>query len=194
MGVLKMNKKIIDWVFSPSSNLIVYDNFDRISADISGALPVPLGISNWVKVYGNTGIISTTPGQGKNTGNSAAYLTSAGVRNIDLSIICSTITTSIYIQLAESDINNRFFARLSNGAVTQILGGASTTPFAGSGSTSNGDMMRFVLNGTSLKVYRNTTLLNDATVSSSVNGTNVGIIFTPLDTTGRIDDFIVKRV
>jgi hypothetical protein len=189
-----MNKKLIDWWGVSTSDLIISENFDRVSADISGALPVPTGISNWVKLYGNTGIISTTPGQGKNTSSSAVYSTGAGVRNVDISIVCSVITSNLYIQFAEADINNRFIARLNSGQIDQRLGGVSTIPFVGSGSTSNGDTMRFVLNGTSLKIYRNTTLLNDAVVSASVNGTNVGILFFPLDTTARVDDFIVRRV
>lgn len=188
-----MNKKIIQWWADGGSSTLVSENFDRTSSDISGAYPIPVGISNWVKLYGNTGIIKTTPGQGQNTTNSALYSTNAGQRNVDISIKCNVITSSLYLQLAESDINNRVFVRCSNGAVTQVLAGSSTTPFVGSGSTANNDTMRCVLIGPTMSIYRNTTLLGTATISESLMGTNVGIIVFPLDTTVRFDDFLVVR-
>ena len=109
------------------------------------------------------------------------YTVDVGVTNIDLR---ATIGTQIqassplfFLILAFEDDNNFIQVNMVSGAISETVASTPTSLYAGSGTSSTGDIIRVNLNGTSISVYRNGSILTTVSVSGSNTGTKHGTYF-----------------
>ena len=164
------------------------------STDLSGRVVTTGGLT-WAKESGNTGTagITSNAAEMKTVGDVTYFINAPYQRNVDLRVTLGLKdTTQTYRygwqKYAYVNAQNHFATNMETGQTFAMINGTPETLYEGDGGSSiEGDVIRIVLIGTDLKVYRNTTLLTTEVVSASaLAGTAQGILFTN-DPNSRID-------
>jgi hypothetical protein len=174
------------------ATLLWEDNFNGPDVGEISGRTTSTGAKIWEKWIADTGgavgIISNEAGiviaSGTGVGPFRYYVNLTSGRNIDLRVTLGANPDNQqypfgYAILGFSDADNCFLFELRNSSVTKRVAGVNTQIYAGTGATNSnatGDVVRAVLNGTSLAIYKNATLLTTLTVSATeIAGTAAGI-------------------
>lgn len=191
----KYNNK--PWEYYTTRVPLVHETFELADVDISGRSPLPLAVTVWNKPIGtstrtiDSNQSSSQMGAIGSSGNTMAYYhTTSASRNGELQIVPEVVTANLSILIAsDGTINNRLLINVHTLAVSQTVAGSGSAPYAGSGTTMNRQRVSAVLNGTSLKLFRDDVLVQDVTVTSGLPNGGIGIVIENTDTTIRISDF-----
>jgi hypothetical protein len=199
----------VDWsahvvppVDEPFVATIVYeDTFNAADdADIAGRVPTNItgGASVWEKVVGSVGNLQILSNALVADGDPSKYFINHPVRNVDLRCTIKEVSSPIdgvgfgmWLLYAFTNDDNYMITNLINGETYKKVATVQTQIYAGSGVTTAGQIVRVVLNGTSLQIYRNSTLLHSATISATENaGTGHGILSAgAINTDNAIEQF-----
>jgi hypothetical protein len=181
----------------PSSSYVFFDNFNSSNlTDITGRTPVVGGAYTSVDVGSSGGSNSIVSNQLKCSGGSTLVYKSniSAISKTDVDYRATVVNppasaNRIFFTVNYTNETNRILVT-ETGQVIQIASGTGSVLFAGSGTCSPGDIMRAVISGTTITVYRisngNSTTLTTQTISSSAKGAAVGFIIQ--DGSAIIDD------
>lgn len=153
------------------------DNFNSADvADIAGRI-TPIGGATWVMGdHGGTTKIGISSNATALSGTDwARYYVPCPTADLTVSGTIGTVDDGCFLMLRYTDISNNVYVDTKTCAIAQNLAGVNSTLYAGSGTSVAGDVIKCVLSGTSLSVYRNTTLIQTVAISSSLNSVNMGI-------------------
>jgi len=123
----------------------------------------------------------------------------AGVPDCSMSVTLSVKSATEFWIIRMVDATNFLMVQHSAGSlkfylykcVNDTLTGIATS---GNCTNVNGDVLKFVLSGTSIKLYQNGTLRIDTTDSTHQTGTKFGFGCSDGNTISRFDDFIVEAL
>lgn len=194
---MKAAKDYTAWMLEPDDDvvtptLIWEDTFNAADdTDINGR-SVTTGSYAWERFGGETGTIGIVSNQAVWINGTAAhyYVNVSNGRNVDARFTMGTDPTPdtypfSYGVLAFVDPDNCYLFELVTGKIYKRLGGTQTTVYNGSGTSVPGDVMRSVMKGTDLKIYRNATLLTTLTINATdVPGTAYGLWSTATNESG----------
>lgn len=180
-----------------AGSLIVEDTFNAgDTADLAGR-STPTGAKVWERYSSSTGYIGIGDNMAKmfTTGGNGEYRLPVGVRNVDMRVTMQGIDGGAwFLMLCFADDNNVIKVGVKTGEVYQYLAGdyGGAPMFAGSGVSAPGDVIRAVLNGTNLTIYRNATKLWDAaengkSINAALSSTDHGMQ-SYTDTTSFMDN------
>lgn len=183
---------------SGSSGALISETFNRSnSADLVGSTTSD-GTKTWQANDGGVGgaSIGISSNQAyQSSGGASTYKSvfiSLPTRNTDARVTLGTGVptglSGVYLILAHTDGGNSVYVDLLTCGISQNVSNAQTLSVTGSGTSSPGDVIRAVLNGSNLTVYRNgtqittTSAINTATLTAATAGFQFY-----QDTTTRID-------
>lgn len=161
--------------------LIFEDTFDRANTSNLVGSTTSDGLKVWASGGADSAAIGITSNQAYqasgSTGHYAIATIPTGTRNIDVSVtLGSAVGNGMYLCLAISNNQNTINILLKDCSIGVNVGGSSSLTVPGSGTSVAGDVIRCVLNGTSLTVTRNGAAATSTnSISSSLTANNIGL-------------------
>jgi hypothetical protein len=161
---------------------VLTETFNRANVtNISGSTTSD-GTKTWSdqSYMASVGILNNEAYVGSHSDPSdAVAVVDAGKRDVDARFTIGTVAadnTSAYIAFLNGA--NAIKVNLYTGAIQQNQGGATVLTVPGSGTSSPGDIIRAVLVGSSLTIYRNSTqIISSNSVNTVTTGSYVGLDF-----------------
>lgn len=162
--------------------------------DIRGRLPSN-EIGTWEGVVNPSGgLIGIRGNQARLTTSLATYgkvVVNTYIRDIEVRATVgaiSPVSPSAVLMLAVTDNSNYLEVNTLNGRIKQIVSGVESTLDSGSGTSVPGDVIKAILDTSSLVAYRNGVEISSATVPTTLRGTKHGI-FMFQDSVSTLDNF-----
>jgi hypothetical protein len=170
--------------------IIVYDSFDRSNSTTTMG-DADTG-QTWVPNNGTWGIVSNLAYEVSGTAQ-ATTVVDSGASNCEIEVVLTTIGIGSEANLCfrSTDNNNHFVGnsttlfRKQSGSFTSL--GTFSTAFG------NGNVMKVVLNGTSIEVFRNGSSVLSVTSSFNQTATKHGLR-TNGSNSARWNDFYVREL
>lgn len=174
------------------------DNFNR--ADNASLMGSPSdGGSAWSAVQGTFGIVANT---GYDSGGFTQYNVAAlesSVANVEVQVTLSTVGSGTAQGLSArlADISNFLWAAYIPGSgvvIRKVVAGSETQLGSAAHTASNGDVLKFSVDGNTLNLYVNGVLkVGPITESAGATNTKHGL-FTYSENTARFDDFSITEI
>lgn len=181
---------------STATSSFFNDNFNRANTtNLTSSIPTGAGTNPWEFIV-NSAFTQGTIG----IVNNAIQLTSAAntygtavintnTISVSLEATIATPGTTLFGWLCVTDVANKVQVNLMTGEVYETVGGTNSLIYAGSGTSIAGSVMKMIVSGTSIFIYRNNVYLGMGALSGSNLATKHGVYIFQ-DTAGRIDNVL----
>lgn len=167
------------------------DDFNRANSTSSLGTPSDGG-SAWVVLAGTWGINSNQAYTSASTSQATAYL-EASVSDVEVQVTVNTVAEGTLLVRAVDATNYLIlaWAGVGTGIIYKRVAGTFTQIGSSIFSTlSNGDVVKFVANGSALEVFRNGSSVWTLTDSTHISATKHGMR-SQSNTTQRLNDFSI---
>ena len=175
-------RQAYDSTYTPAVTYFTED-FTGGDGDAVSGRSTTTGSLTWAASAGTTigqSILSNADHAATKNSAISLYTVDPGHHDIDLRATIGAIQSPsplMFLMLAAADDNNFIQVDLVTCQIFQNVASSYSSLYGGSGTSSPGDIIRCNLNGTTLDVYRNGSLVHSQAVSGSLTSSKCGIFF-----------------